>query len=102
MKLRVNAGVCGFVTLIEATSEDMQNVVFLIESDCPNIQRFKESFSETDAYDELKSKFEGAIHTASKNANLCTAGCPVPAALHKAAQVTAGLALPRDASIEFE
>lgn len=102
MKLKVNAGVCGFITHIEAVSEDMQNVVFIIESDCPNIQRLRESFTETDAFDELKSKFEGVIHTASKEAKLCTAGCPVPTALHKAAQVVAGLALPRNASIEFE
>lgn len=102
MNLKVKSGICGFTTMINAESEDMQNVSLKIESDCPNIQRLAEELGEVDAFTELRMKFDGTIHTASKAAGLCSAGCPVPTGLHKAVQVSAGLALPADASIEFE
>ena len=33
-KTRVEAGICGFVTEIETSSEDMQHVSFKVETDC--------------------------------------------------------------------
>ena len=102
MRAKVKSGICGFVAAIDAKSEDMQHVTIALDSDCPNVQRLQGLLGTIDAFSELGTKFDGEIHSASKAAKLCNAGCPIPAALHKVTQVAAGLALPGDASIEFE
>ena len=35
---KVEAGICGFVTEIEANSEDSQNVNFKVDTDCEKIK----------------------------------------------------------------
>jgi len=36
-KVKVEAGVCGFVTEVEALLDDSQKVTLKIESDCPHV-----------------------------------------------------------------
>ncbi len=99
----VQAGVCGLVTEITARSDDEQAVRFTIASDCANITELSAKLpAEVDAYAELGSGYAGELWQAAQ-ATLrgCCSGCVVPAALFKAMQVAAGVALPADSHIEL-
>ena len=103
VKTRVHAGVCGYVTEIVATTEDEQMVQMAIESPCGNIRSLAAGLpGELDAYEELGAGWNGAIHQAALGAlKGCCSGCVVPSSIFKSMQIAAGLALPRDISIEF-
>lgn len=103
VKATINAGVCGFTTLVTADSDDMQNVSFKIESDCENILKLAELISVVDGYEEIGAGFDGKIHTTVReNLRGCCSGCVVPCGIFKAMQVAAGLALPSPVSISIE
>jgi hypothetical protein len=100
---KINAGVCGFVTEVQATSEDQQHVSFQVTTPCENLKTLAEALPEADAYAELGAGFDGELHQAFR-ASLrgCCSGCVVPAGIFKAMQIAAGVALPGAISIEFE
>ncbi len=101
MNVVVCSGNCGLQTRIAATAQDSPAVTFSVESDCENVRRLATLLGEIDAFSELGLRYEGAIYAAATAARLCSGGCIVPSALHRAMQVAAGLALPASASIEF-
>lgn len=102
-KAVIGAGVCGFATTVTATSDDMQNVTFEIESNCENIKQLAADFPQLDGYAEIGAGFGGAIHQAVRETlKGCCSGCVVPCGIFKAMQVAAGLTLPAPASIEIE
>jgi hypothetical protein len=102
IKTKVDAGVCGFQTEIEARCEDYQNVSFQIESNCKNIQELAAKISTVDAFEEIKKGFDGVImREARDNHKSNCAGCVVPPAIFKTMQAAASLALPKNASIEI-
>ena len=99
----VNPGVCGLASRVKASSPDGMKVVVEIESACPRIQAYAAQAMELDAYQELLSKALAQtlpVRLAAEH-NLHTT-CLIPVAVLKAAEVAAGLALPRNASIELE
>jgi len=101
-KAIIRTGVCGFTTTVTATSDEMQNVTFEIESDCENIKRLAAGFPVVDGYNEIGAGFDGAIHQAVRGAlKGCCSGCVVPCGIFKSMQVAAGLALPTPASIDI-
>lgn len=103
VKSIIRAGVCGFTTKVNAESDDMQNVTFRIESDCPNITKLAEGFPSVDGYEEIGAGFSGVIHQRAVSIlKGCCSGCAVPSGLFKSMQVAAGLALPAPVSIEIE
>jgi len=102
IKTKVEAGICGFITDIEASSEDDQNVSFKITSDCENIQRLSKLISTVDAYNELKDGFDGVLYKAVRQElKGCCSGCAVPVGLFKSMQVAAKVALPKDVKINI-
>jgi hypothetical protein len=62
VKARVEAGVCGFVTDIEAYSEDSQHVSFKINTNCEKIGKLSEKIPTVDAYNEIKEGFDGELY----------------------------------------
>ena len=101
-KAVIGAGVCGFTTTVTATSDDMQNVAFEIESDCENIRKLATDFPQVDGYSEIGAGFDGVIHTTVRETlKGCCSGCVVTCGIFKSMQVAAGLALPAPASIEI-
>jgi hypothetical protein len=52
----VNAGVCGFVTRIEASSEDGQTVKFSIQTQCPSLKPIETELTEADGFAECFAK----------------------------------------------
>lgn len=97
VKTKVEAGVCGFVTEIEAASEDSQNVTFAVKTDCEKISALAKILPPVDAYNEIQYGFEGELYKVIRqHLTGCCSGCAVPIGIFKSMQVVAGLALPRD------
>lgn len=101
----IDAGICGFKTQSVVTSENGQNVVFEVQSDCEKIRRLGEELktkNEIDAYEEISAAGESVLLNTTRNVLTgCCAGCAVPAGLFKAMQVAAGLALPKHITIHL-
>ena len=103
-KVKINPGVCGFDTYVEASSEDGMEVSITVASGCESVQKmFEELGNDFDSYELCLGKpgtgplFE---YAAEKFPGHC--GCPILAGIIKAVEVECKLALPRDSSITFE
>lgn len=93
----IDAGICGFVTDVVASSEDDQHVIFEVASPCEKIQALAADLPAVDAYEEIGAGSDGTVLTcARRHLTGCCAGCIVPPAIYKTMQVAAGLALPKD------
>ena len=100
VKTKVEAGICGFVTEIEANSEDSQHVSFKINTDCEKIENLSEKLTSYDAYNEIRYGFDGELYKVIREElKGCCAGCAVPVGFFKSMQVAAMLALPKNISI---
>jgi hypothetical protein len=104
VRARVNAGVCGLGSVVEASSQDGMSVTVCVESDCPRVLACAEELagrSALDAFEELLRRplVETTPALLAARHGLHTA-CPVPIAVLKAIEAAAGLALPCDCSIE--
>ncbi len=101
-QVKIHAGICGFITIVEARSTDDQMVQLKVVSPCETIQNLGQSLAEVDAYSEIGCGFNGVVHqTVQKTLKGGCSGCIVPSGIFKAMQVAAGLALPHPASIQF-
>jgi hypothetical protein len=100
VKTRVEAGICGFVTEIEASSEDSQHVSFKVDTNCEKIKNLSSKLTSYDAYNEIKEGFDGELFKAIRSElKGCCSGCAVPVGFFKSMQVAAMLALPKNISI---
>ncbi len=106
-KVTVDAGICGFTTIIKATSEDNMHVDLKVVSPCEIIKSLAEKYQEftpINAYQELSPQAESLILKVSRavlvEKGACEA-CVVPAAVCKAMYVASVLALPRDVTLEI-
>ena len=94
---KMEAGVCGFMTDIQASSEDSRHVTFAIKTDCENIGRLAKEIPAVDAYNEIQYGFEGELYKViRRHLNGCCSGCAVPVGIFKSMQVAAMPALPHD------
>ncbi len=101
-RVTVNAGVCGFITEIEALADERGQVVLKIESNCPNINVFAGDVRGSEGIGEVFAPFgESPLFQAARKHIKHTA-CPVPTAIMKSIEVSCGLALPRDVTIKVE
>lgn len=100
-KVKINAGICGFTTMVTAESEDMQMVNLTIRTGCPNYKPLESELVEVDGFTECLGKLgEGEIYETCKK--YCPhPACPVPSGIVKAVEVACGLALPKDANFEI-
>jgi hypothetical protein len=101
-KVTVDAGICGFTTIIKAASEDSMNVDLKVVSPCEIIKDLAEKYQAIipiNAYQEIGPQTESQILNISRKVlvekGACEA-CVVPAAVCKAMYIAAGLALPKD------
>ena len=106
-KVKVDAGICGFKTVITATSEDSMTVDLKVVSPCEIIKGLAAQYKEIcpiNAYQDLGPKQESKILEISRKVlvekGACEA-CIVPAAVCKAMYIVSGLALPKNLSIEI-
>jgi hypothetical protein len=98
-EVKVNAGVCGFQTIIRVTSEDMQTAMIEMDTQCPNLKPMSQELKEVDSFEECFSKFgDSKVYELAKK--FCKhPACPVPSAIIKGIEVACGLALPKDVEI---
>lgn len=97
----IDAGICGFNTTVVAEAESMRSVKLTIESECPQIRKAAEQLPEMDMLEELKSGLgHGHVYTVLSGC-VRHVTCPVGSGILKAAEASAGLALPKDASIKL-
>lgn len=101
VEVKVNPGVCGLNTVIKVDSEDMQNAVIEIVTECPNIKPMEQELKEVDGYEECFAKLgESKVYELAKK--YCKhAACPVPSAIIKGIEVACGLALPKDVDFKI-
>lgn len=99
----VNPGVCGFLTDIRVEKLGAKEVKIDMDTDCKMIARLVEELGETvDPFDLLGLSRNGdPLLEKGRAGTRIHAACPVIAGIAKAVEASCGLALPRDASIEF-
>ena len=101
-QVTVHAGICGFTTKIKTVSADMQTVHIAFESECPHVIKAKEELPSVDAYQELFKKPHETVIYQVLSKHLPHVTCPLYSGFLKAVEVTAGMALPKDAAISIE
>jgi hypothetical protein len=98
----VNPGVCGFSTRIVGVADDALNVTISISSDCQHIQSLTANLGEVSVLAELRQPINETRTYRAAAAAKTHVACPVPAAILKAIEVAAGMALPADVTIAVE
>ena len=103
-KVKIISGVCGFVTNVEAVSEDDQEVVVKIDSNCPHVTKMFSVLGDTfDAYEVCLTKpGTGPLYAYASENFPVHCGCVTIAGITKAMEAECKLALPKNASITFE
>jgi hypothetical protein len=100
-ELTVDAGICGFTTVIRAVSDDMQTVAIGYETGCPHAAKAREELKSIDAYAELFKKLHETSVYAALSKHLPHVTCPLYSGFLKAIEAAAGLALLKDVSMKF-
>lgn len=97
----IHAGVCGFVTRIEATPQPDETIRVQIDTDCEKIKALALKIGPSlDPIHEIHMGHEGNVLTAARaTLSGCCSGCVVPPGIFKTTQVAGRLALPRDISM---
>ena len=103
-KVTINSGVCGFVTKVEATSEDGMEVVLTIESGCPAVDGMLAALGNTfDAFELVFAQpGQNLFYQYAYDNFPQHGGCITVAGITKAVEVACSLALPTNASVIFE
>lgn len=101
VRVKVDAGICGFKTNIQATTNADQNVEIHMQTECPNLKPMEKELTEVDAFAECFAKVgESPVFQLARK--YCKhAACPVPTAIVKGIEVAAQLALPKNVEMEI-
>lgn len=103
-KLRINPGICGLITYVEANSDDGMDVTLTIKSDCSAVSKMFEILGTTfDSFQIcLVKPGSGPFYTYTSVNFPGHCACPTIAGIIKAIEVECKLALPKNAEIIFE
>lgn len=97
----IDAGICGFHTTVVAEADSMRAVRLAIESECPQIRKAADQLPEMDMLEELRAGLgQGHVYSVLSGC-VRHVTCPVGSGILKAAEASAGLALPKDVSIKL-
>ena len=101
-KATIGGGICGFQTRVVAEADDMYDVRFTIETDCPRVRSYTADLSTVNALAELSLRHDATVLAAAREPrhNACV-GCVIAAGIYKTMQAAAGLALPAESRIEI-
>ncbi len=99
----IDPGVCGFQAKVTARSEDQQEVTLQVLSGCKAVQEMMDALGNTfDAYELCLGKpGTGPLYEYAAEHFPGHASCPVLAGITKCVEAECGLALKRNASIQF-
>ncbi len=108
MKVRteIEPGICNFGAVVTAETEDGQNVIIALTSDCDTIRQFEKRISELSPIDAIMTLGPEENPILSEARKLlqtkgCCEACIVPAGTVKAMHVAANLSLPKDVSMSI-
>ncbi|MGI5958433.1 MAG: DUF6951 family protein [Massiliimalia sp.] len=102
--VKIHPGICGLDTKVTAHSEDQMEVEVKVASGCESVRKMFEELGNTfDAYEICLSKpGVNALYEYAAEHFPGHASCPVIAGIIKCMEVECRLALPADATIQFE
>ena len=102
-KVKIISGACGFVTDIEASGGDDEEITLKAVSGCSHVGKLFETLGESfDGYELcLHKPGSGPLYAYAAEFFPTHCGCPVIAGVVKAVEAECKLALPKDASIQF-
>ncbi len=101
-KVTVDAGICNFVSVIEAVKNDDDMIDVSLKTGCPNFQQLTKAKIEMDPLLVCFEKIgTGEVFELFKDSCPHNA-CPLPTAMIKAIEVEEGLALPKDVTMKIE
>jgi len=89
-------------TIITAESNDIGEVDYQIESDCPFILKMSWSIKPLNPFDVIEVPFKDNPVYLHASEHLEHAACPVPCAIVKAIEVASEMGLKRDIKINIE
>jgi hypothetical protein len=98
-KAEIDAGICGFLTTVEA-SMDGKACKLTITSDCKAIQQLSQELPQVNPMQEISSKRATPQILQLGLKHCIHAACPVPVGIIKTVEVEAKLALPKNAGIK--
>jgi hypothetical protein len=103
IRAQITGGVCGLVTVVQATSPDGMHVHLTVESECPQVRAMAADLQPIDALNEIlqKSMMETTPALLAARHKLHVT-CLVPVGMLKAVEAAAGLALPASAGVELD
>ena len=102
-KVKINPGVCGLHTTVEASSKDGLEVTVKVHSACPSVQELMKALGDSfDSYEVCLTKpGQNVFYEYASEKFPVHAACPVISGILKCIEAECRLALPRNASIEF-
>jgi hypothetical protein len=103
-KVKIIQGVCGFITNVEAVSDEDGEVTVNVESGCGSVRKMFEVLGNTfDGYGVCFNKpGSGPLYEYASEHLPSHCGCIAVAGITKAVEAECKLALPKNASITFE
>ncbi len=101
VELSVHSGICGFSTVIRASSEDGQTVRVTYTTTCPHAEKAHAQLQTIDAYTELFRKPHETQVYAALSPHLPHTACPLYSGFLKAIEAAAGLALRKDVTMTW-
>ena len=102
VKVTVDAGVCRFKTVIEASLDDEMNVTYKIRSECPKVRAFAKAVEPVPMFDAVLGPFSENVIYKLAGQHLEHVACPVPCAMIKASEVASDLALKKNVVFTIE
>lgn len=100
-KVIVHSGICGFSVAITAEKGQAKTITISLDTDCEMVSKMRDDISALDLMAAFTRQVQNPVYR-SASQHIKHAACPVPAAILKALEVEAGLALPKDVTIKFQ
>ncbi len=85
-RVKIDAGICGFITTVEVVREDFRRARVKINSTCPHVTKMAQELAEVDPFKEISFRQSPLTHQLAA-LYLPHACCLVPAGIIKAIEV---------------
>lgn len=101
-KVKINPGICGFITTGEITSEDGVMVNIKIKTGCEQIKNIGKEIENINGFDECFLPYGEGVIAKATNKHCKHPACPIPIGILKGVEVACNMALPKESKIEVE
>jgi hypothetical protein len=100
-RVTIDAGICGFITSVEAGRTGRRKVSVVLSSECEMVASMNGELQDVELMEALLPLGESAVWQCAYE-RLKHPCCPVPIGILKAIEVELELALPKDVVIHFD